>query len=363
VNHVGFAFGAGQWGAPARDALRQNLRDVDAAVHSMSSNTYGVMDNDDVFQYVGGLALAVRKESGQAPETLLAWPRAAGSVNVESVARALGRELRARYLNPKWIDGMAKEGYAGAREMCSFTGYLWGWQVTVPSAVDPGKWAETCEVYVDDKYGLGIKGFLNRENPWAYQAITAWMLEAIRRGYWDADPKTKDKLADEYATSVIEQGASCCCHACNNPFLNQMVGLILAQPGVMGAGRQEKARRFEEAIKKVTWKSLGQQIQERTKLQEALKGGFGLDPSSGGLVQSQDRRRSPDRVSQEERKPRPVSGYKMERVGKQPESAKSPPPEAGWSVLLFFVLVVALFVLGMVARRAGRDAPGKGPRR
>jgi cobaltochelatase CobN len=358
VNHVGFAFGAGQWGVSARDALRQNLKDVDAAVHSMSSNTYGVMDNDDVFQYVGGLALAVRKESGQAPETLLAWQRAAGSVNVESVARALGRELRARYLNPKWIDGMTKEGYAGAKEMCGFAGYLWGWQVTVPSAVDPGKWAETCEVYVDDKYHLGIKGFLNRENPWAYQAVTAWMLESIRRGYWDADPKTKEKLADEYATSVIEQGASCCCHACNNPFLNQMVGLILARPGAMGVGRAEKARQFEEAIRKVTWKSLGQQIQERTKLQEALKAGFGLDPSSGGLVQSQDQRRSPDRVSQEEKRPVPVSGYKMEPVGKQPESPRSPPSELQWHVLLFPVLVAALFLLGMLAARARRGGNG-----
>jgi hypothetical protein len=126
----------------------------------------------------------------------------------------------------------------------------------------------------------------------------------------------------------------------------------------MGVGRAEKARQFEEAIRKVTWKSLGQQIQERTKLQEALKAGFGLDPSSGGLVQSQDQRRSPDRVSQEEKRPVPVSGYKMEPVGKQPESPRSPPSELQWHVLLFPVLVAALFLLGMLAARARRGGNG-----
>ena len=27
----------------------------------------------------------------------------------------MGRELRSRYLNPKWIEAMMTEGYAGAR--------------------------------------------------------------------------------------------------------------------------------------------------------------------------------------------------------------------------------------------------------
>lgn len=355
VNHVGFAFGGGQWGNSARDVLRENLKGVDTAVHSLSSNIYGAMDNDDVFQYVGGLSLAVRKERGEAPDTLMTLQRTANKVGVENVSRTLGRELRARYLNPKWIEGMRKEGYAGAREMQNFTEYMWGWQVTIPAAIDEAKWREVYEVYVEDKYSQGIKKFLNEKNPWAYQAMTAWMLESVRKGYWKADDATTQRLAEEYATSVIEQGATCCCHACNNPLLNQMVSLILSQPGVLGTGRKEKSERFEEAIKKVTWQTLGQQIEERKKLQKTLQDGFGLDVSSGEDLASQDQRKSPDRISQKAEKPTPVDGFKMEVLNTLDGDSESS-PEVRWHVYLVPLIVVILLALGALVRRARRES-------
>jgi len=353
-NHVGFAFGGGQWGSSARDALRENLKGVDTALHSLSSNIYGTMDNDDVFQYLGGLALAVQKERGEAPDTLMTLQRTANKVGVEDIGRTLGRELRTRYLNPKWIEGMKKEGYAGAREMQNFAEYMWGWQVTVPSAIDEAKWREVYEVYVEDKYAQGIKKFLNEKNPWAYQAMTAWMLESVRKGYWKADDATKQKLAEEYATSVIEQGATCCCHACNNPLLNQMVSLILARPGALGTGRKEKSERFKEAIRKVTWQTLGQQIEERKKLQKTLQDGFGLDVSTGEDLASMDQRKSPDRVSQKAEKPIPVSGYKMEvlhTLGGDSESS----PQVRWHVYFVPLVVAVLLALGALVRRSRRD--------
>ena len=62
-NRVGFAFGRGMWGRPAKQIFRENLRKVDVAVHSRSSQLYGLLDNDDMYQYLGGLALAVKKET------------------------------------------------------------------------------------------------------------------------------------------------------------------------------------------------------------------------------------------------------------------------------------------------------------
>ncbi|MFP4049656.1 MAG: cobaltochelatase subunit CobN, partial [Desulfovermiculus sp.] len=198
-NRVGYAFGQGMWGEPAQEVFKDNLASVDTAVHSRSSNVYGTMDNDDMFQYLGGLSLAVRTESGQAPDTMITQQQKAGQVEVENAAKTIGRELRTRYLNPKWIEGMKKEDYAGAREMSKFVEYMWGWQVTTPQAVDKGKWKQTYEVYVQDKYGQDVKEFMNEANPWAYQSITARMLEAVRKGYWQAGNKVKKKLAAEYA--------------------------------------------------------------------------------------------------------------------------------------------------------------------
>ena len=186
---MGYAFGLGKWGEDAQKILRENLKGVDTAIHSISSNIYGTMDNDDMFQYLGGLSLAVKKESGETPNTLITMQRIPDRVEVEDVAKTIGRELRTRYLNPEWIEGMKEEDYAGAREMAKFVENMWGWQVTVPYSVDKTKWEQTYEVYVEDKYKMDIKEFFNKSNPWAYQSITARMLEAVRKDYWQAGDK------------------------------------------------------------------------------------------------------------------------------------------------------------------------------
>jgi cobaltochelatase CobN len=53
----GFAFGGERWGVPAVELFRYQLAAVDVALHSRSSNVYGLLDNDDMFQYLGGLAM------------------------------------------------------------------------------------------------------------------------------------------------------------------------------------------------------------------------------------------------------------------------------------------------------------------
>ena len=321
-------------------------------MHSLSSNTYGTMDNDDVFQYLGGLSLAVQKESGRTPDTLITLQRIPRKVGVENITRTLGRELRTRYLNPKWVKGMKKEGYAGAREMYNFVEYLWGWQVTVPSAVDGAKWEQIYEVYVEDKYELGLKKFLKEENPWAYQAMTAWMLESVRKGYWSADEAVKGKLAAEYATSVVEKGTSCCCHACNNPFLNQMVGLIIGRAGAMAAPRRaEMVEKFKQKVKQATWKTFGAQIEERKVVQKKLRDGFGLNSSVGRESGPDAQRKRSDRLSAEAEDVRMVDGYKMEVVEPGSNTPQSSLVETRWFLYVIPAALLLLFVLGMVRRR------------
>ncbi|MCG8619636.1 MAG: cobaltochelatase subunit CobN, partial [Desulfobacterales bacterium] len=244
-NRLGYAFGKDRWGVSARDTLKANLSGVDVTVHSRSSNVYGLLDNDDVFQYLGGLSMAVRKESGNAPETLITRQQKKNRLNVEDVGLSIGREMRTRYLNPKWIEGMKSEDYAGAKAMSDFAEYLWGWDMTNPDKVDEAKWQQTYEVYVQDKYGLELKEFFDKASPWAYQSLTGRMLETRRKGYWEADQKTVETLAAEYAKSVITRGVACCDHTCNNPLLNQMVVSILSIPGVLSP---ELVEQFKLAV-------------------------------------------------------------------------------------------------------------------
>jgi cobaltochelatase CobN len=346
-NREGHAFGMGKWGAPAKKLFKENLKDVNTTIHSLSSNIFGALDNDDMFQYLGGRSLAVKHESGQDPDTLITMQRAPNQVAVENVAKTFGREIRTRYLNPKWIEGMKKEGYAGAREMSNYVEYMWGWQVTVPKAIDKAKWEQTYEVYVEDKYGLDIKEFLNKENPWAYQSITARMVETIRKGYWKADDAVKKKLAVEYAVSVVEKGVACCDHTCNNPFLNQMVVSIISMPGVMSPEMVEK---FKIAIEQAMGKTLMEQVRERKALQKQLNEGFDKKPQNSDPLTSQTKSTRELQPSKESTDDKNIEGYKMEEVKKNEETTDLSSSGVQWFASLFIVLIMGLAVIG--ARRA-----------
>ena len=60
LDKMGYAYGEDYWGIKSRELLEGNLKNVEASVHSDSSNLYDTLDNDDFFQYFGGLNLATR---------------------------------------------------------------------------------------------------------------------------------------------------------------------------------------------------------------------------------------------------------------------------------------------------------------
>ena len=45
---------------------------------------------------------------------------------------------------------------------------------------------------------MGLEDWFNENNPYALQDITATMLEAIRKGYWDPSDDVKETLAEVY---------------------------------------------------------------------------------------------------------------------------------------------------------------------
>ncbi len=198
------------------------------AVHSKSGNVIATLDNDDFFQYLGGTAMAIRAVDGKTPEVYVTNMSNPKKPEQETLEKFMGREMRARYLNPEWIKAMMKEGYAGARFVDKVVEHLWGWQVTVPEAVDAAKWNEMYETYVLDRNGLNIKEmFRKSKNMWAYQSIVARMLETVRKDYWKPDKEVIETLAKEYAESVKEVGLACCDHTCNNPQLTKFTASVL----------------------------------------------------------------------------------------------------------------------------------------
>ena len=231
ISRMGYSYGEDGWGVPNADLFRQNLAEVDGAVHSRSTNLYGVLDTDDCFQHLGGLALAVRSITGKTPDLYITNLRDPHDPKIETLKSFLRRELNARYFNPKWIEGMMEHGYAGARYMDhKFLENLWGWDVVTPDLITEDMWNQVYDVYIQDKYDLGLNEFFDSNNPYAQQSITARMLEAIRKGYWSPSEDVKTTLAELYQKSVEEYAVTCCHHTCGNPLLQEYMQGILSVP-------------------------------------------------------------------------------------------------------------------------------------
>ncbi|MRI31938.1 cobalamin biosynthesis protein CobN [Endozoicomonas sp. OPT23] len=213
----------------AQDDFVRQLEQVGQTYLGRASNLYGLIDNNDAFDYLGGLNLAVETVSGKAPDSYVIQHARTDDIRLDPLESALMGELRGRFLNPQWIKPLMDEGYAGARTMGSeFVEYLWGWQVTSPEIVKSWVWDEVKAVYLDDKLELGLDQFLESgHNNQVRTNIMAVMLVAAGKGFWQADPETLRELSNEFAKSIIENGIPGSGHTHpNHPVYQQIMPLL-----------------------------------------------------------------------------------------------------------------------------------------
>jgi cobaltochelatase CobN len=100
--------------------------------------------------------------------------------------------------HPRYISELMNERYAGATRMVYNLNNFWGWDVMDPSSVRADQWREFYDIYVDDKYRLDMKQFFKKYHPAALAQITERMLEAVRKGYWEAPEQVVRKLVETH---------------------------------------------------------------------------------------------------------------------------------------------------------------------
>ncbi|PKM83159.1 MAG: hypothetical protein CVU88_03000 [Firmicutes bacterium HGW-Firmicutes-13] len=206
------------WGNPNLDLFKDLLSGITVTYHSRSTNLYGVLDNDDYFDYYGGLSMAIERVNGAAPNlNVLHYANPANSI-IMSLQGFMVRELRTRYYNPEWIQGMMNEGYSGARTISNkFVNYLWGWQVTNPNIVQDWMWQEVVDIYLNDKDDLGVNTWLSTGNRgYSLIEITGTLLTTAHKNFWNADEITLQQVADTWAKAIIQHGVSCGITGCGN---------------------------------------------------------------------------------------------------------------------------------------------------
>lgn len=136
LSRMNYVYTEKTWGTTVPKLLQNQLKGNQVVLHSVTSNLYGAVDNDDVYQWMGGLRIA-SEAAGAHPELVINNLRHTGHEKVEGARDFIATELNARNWNPRWISEMQKEGYAGAREMTKAVEYLYAGRQLPPRPSRP----------------------------------------------------------------------------------------------------------------------------------------------------------------------------------------------------------------------------------
>jgi cobaltochelatase CobN len=127
--------------------------------------------------------------AGTAPRAYFGDSSNPSRPGVRSLQAEALRVYRSRVVNPKWLNAIQRHGYRGGLEMAATVDALFGFSATAGVITD----------WMFEGVAAGFAGgeaqrFLERDNPWALNAIVERLLEAEQRQLWAAKPETLDRL-------------------------------------------------------------------------------------------------------------------------------------------------------------------------
>ena len=169
-------------------------------LHNQDNREHDLLDSDDYYQFEGGLA-------ARRPAAL--GPRAGGLAQRPFAARdgrasarcdeEIGRVVRGRAVNPKWIAGVMRHGYKGAAEIAATVDYLFAFAATARRRRRP-HFDALYDAYLADD---AVRGFMAEHNPAALaRDQPRGFAEAIDRGLWRPRRNSARERSDELEASA-----------------------------------------------------------------------------------------------------------------------------------------------------------------
>lgn len=224
MNNMGAFYGDEKnWETVRKAAFEAALTRTDVVVQPRQSNTWGALSLDHVYEFMGGMNLAVRNVTGKDPDAYLADYRNHSNMRMQEVKEAIGIESRTTIFNPAYIKEKMKGGASSASTFAEIVTNTYGWNVMKPKAIDKEMWDEIYNVYVKDKYHLGTKEFFDKQNPAALMEMTAVMMESARKGMWKATPQQLKDIAKLHTETVNKYKPSCSGFVCDNAKLRNYI--------------------------------------------------------------------------------------------------------------------------------------------
>ncbi|MGE8455726.1 MAG: cobaltochelatase subunit CobN, partial [Pseudomonas alloputida] len=193
LNHGGYAYGGSDDGTPARAQFAQRLAKVQAVLQNQDNHEHDLLDSNDYYQFQGGMLAASETLSGAVVASYHGDHSQADRPRIRTLKEELNRVIRARALNPKWIDGVKRHGYKGAFEMAATVDNLFAFDATT-HLIDDHHYQGLADAYVLDP---ATRDFMREHNPEALRDLTERLLEAQQRGLWQAPGDYREALEDQ----------------------------------------------------------------------------------------------------------------------------------------------------------------------
>ncbi len=224
LNNMGAYYGDEEgWESMHEFAFEAALTNTDAVVQPRQSNTWGALSLDHVYEFMGGMDLAVRNVTGKDPDAYLSDYRNRNNARMQEVKEAINVESRTTLFNKKYIAEKMKGDASDAAGFSELVENTYGWNVMKPEAVDNEMWDDIYNIYVKDDYQMGIRNYFEGKNPAALQEMTAVMMESARKGMWKATDQQLRDVAQLHTELVNKYDPACSGVVCDNAKLRQFI--------------------------------------------------------------------------------------------------------------------------------------------
>ena len=229
LNNMGAMYGDDDhWGSFSRDIFASAMQQTDVVIQPRQSNTWGPVSLDHVYEFTGGLSLAVKTLTGKEPDAYMADYRNRSNRRMQEAKEAVGVETRATVLNPTFVQERMKGGAGAAQSFGETFRNIFGWHVMRPSVMDKEIYNDLYRMYIADENNLGVYQWFSETNPAAFQSMTAVMLESARKGYWTPSDVQLKAVAEQHARMTEEHSAACTEFVCGNRKLQGFVAQQLS---------------------------------------------------------------------------------------------------------------------------------------
>ena len=185
-----FAYGSKMEGNTEEELFRSALSKVQVVLHNQDNREHDILDSDDYYQFHGGATAAVRQFSGVQPTVYHGDHSRPFAPKIRKLEEELGRVVRGRAVNPKWIAGVMRHGYKGAFEIAATVDYLFAFAAT-SGCVANHHFDAVYDAYIENQE---VREFLKQTNIDAYKDIIQRLLEAQNRELW---VPSRNSIADQ----------------------------------------------------------------------------------------------------------------------------------------------------------------------